>query len=264
MTEVQVDARPVAVVRIGLGVAVVLNALEVSVILRRVAEGRLRFPVLDWLPAPTSVAVGVYLAVAVVAGAALVVGYRTSVAAALSSALVAWSLLWDQQTYSNHRVLFMLMTAYLVFARSDAVWSVSRRAHRDLVSWWPQLLMMTQLSACYLFAALSKLNGVYLPGNAFDVWLRVDVPDPLLPFLAIGSIVTELLLAVGLWFGPTRYVAAAAGIGLHLSIVLLMNNDNVVLFAFACACVPAYGLFLTRPAMRPARESESQVAAEVS
>ena len=185
---------------------------------------------------------------AALAGCALVVGYHAASAAAVSSFLGVAALLWDQQTYSNHRVLVTLLVTLLVFARSDTALSVMRpRVRADLVPWWPQLLMMTQLSACYLFAALSKTNPTYLDGGPFAIWLWAPLPAALLPVVAVSSVLTELFLAVGLWFRATMYVAAAAGVALHVSIVVGMRTDNIVLFAFAMASVPVYGLFLTRP-----------------
>ena len=249
LTDIRVDPRPVAVVRASLGIAVVLNAIEVSRILHRVADGRLRFPVLESLPAPSDPAVAVYLVLAVLAGVAVTIGFQTVAAAVTTTVLNIAVLVWDQQTYSNHRFLVTVLVVYLIFARSDNAWAVSRRG-AELVPWWPQLLMMTQLSICYFFAALAKVNPTYLPGDVFTSWLWVDVPKEVLPVLAVGSVLTEFFLAFGLWFRRTRYAAAAAGLALHLSIVMLMAEDNVVLFAFAVACVPIYGLFLTRPSMR--------------
>jgi hypothetical protein len=249
LTDIRVDPRPVAVVRASLGIAVVLNAIEVSRILHRVADGRLRFPVLESLPAPSDPAVAVYLVLAVLAGVAVTIGSQTVAAAVTTTVLNIAVLVWDQQTYSNHRFLVTVLVVYLIFARSDNAWAVSRR-DAELVPWWPQLLMMTQLSICYFFAALAKVNPTYLPGDVFTSWLWLDVPKEVLPVLAVGSVLTEFFLAFGLWFRRTRYAAAAAGLALHLSIVVLMAEDNVVLFAFAVACVPIYGLFLTRPSMR--------------
>jgi hypothetical protein len=251
VTDVRVDPRPVAIARIGLGLAVVISALEVSVILLNVAQGRLRFPVYAWLPAPTEAAVTVYLALAVSAGLALAVGYRAAAAAGVSAGLGVVALLWDQQTYSSHLLLITLLVTYLAFAQSDTRWSAWRaRPRRELVRWWPQLLMMTQVSVCYLFAGLSKVNGTYLDGGPLGLWLWVAVPAGLLPVMAVASVLTELFLAVGLWLRPTRLVAAGAGLALHVSIVIGMAADNLVLFAFALACVPTYALFLTRPSLR--------------
>ena len=249
LTDIQVDPRPVAVVRASLGVAAIINAVEVSRILRGVAGGRLRFPVVESLPSPSSAAVAAYLMLAIVAGLALTVGFHTLTAAVTTTVLSVTALMWDQQTYSNHRLLVTLLVAYLAFAKSDRAWALSRR-NGGLVPWWPQLLMMTQLSICYFFAAFAKINPVYLPGDAFTQWLWLDLPEAMLPVIAVASIATEFFLAFGLWFRSTRYAAAAAGLALHVSIVVLMADDNLVLFAFALACVPIYGLFLTRPSLR--------------
>lgn len=263
VTELRVDPRPVAAVRIGLGIAAMISALEASAILMRVAEGRLRFPLVAWLPAPTEAAVTAYLAVGLCAGMALAVGYRAAAAAAISASLGVVALVWDQQTYSSHRLLITLVAAYLVVARSDSVWSLwrGRPDQHVRVPWWPQLLVMSQVSACYLFAGLSKINGLYLGGEPFAAWLWLSLPSALLPVIAVGSVLTELFLAVGLWFRATRWVAAAAGVALHLSIVVLMRNDNVVLLAFALASVPSYALFLWRPSLTSEPSSQGPVPA---
>lgn len=248
LMDLRVDPRPIAVVRIGLGLALVSNALESWVILHRVEE-RMRIPVVGWMPAPTGSAIDVFVVLAVLAGVAVTVGFFVAGAAAVSTLLGTWVFLWDQQMYSNHRVLITLLVAYLVFAESDTRWALRHRTEGiATVRWWPQLLMMTQLSTCYFFAAVSKINPEFLPGDLFATWLRWPLPDRLYPLVAIGTIVTELFLAFGLWWRRTRVIAAVAGVALHVSIVVGMAEQTVPLTAFALACVPVYGLFLTRPA----------------
>jgi hypothetical protein len=242
------DPRPIAIVRIALGVAVVSNALETSVVLQRVVDGRIRVPVLESLPAPTSFAVQLCAALGVLAGVALAVGFFAAPAAIAATALNLWVFLWDQQTYSNHRVLVTLLVAYLVFAESDTRWAVRRRSPQAAtVRWWPQLLMMTQISTCYFFAAVNKMNPAFLAGDMFETWLRWPLPDRLYPLMAVATVLTELFLAVGLWLRQTRVIAAAVGVALHVSIVVGMAEQTVPLTAFALACVPVYSLFLTRP-----------------
>jgi hypothetical protein len=244
----RVDPRPIAIVRIALGMAVISNALEAAVALQRVVDGRIRVPVLVWLPAPTGLAVQLCAALGVLAGVALAVGFFAGTAAVTATALSVWVFLWDQQTYSNHRVLVTLLVAFLVFAQSDARWAVRRRtAPLATVRWWPQLLMMTQLSTCYLFAAANKVNPDFLSGDLFATWLRWPLPDRLYPLLAVGAVLTEFFLAVGLWWRRTRVIAAVVGVALHVSIVAGMAEQTVPLTAFALACLPVYGLFLTRP-----------------
>lgn len=248
LTEVHVDdPRPIALVRIALGVALLINAVETSVLLSHLADGRLPVPVVEWLPAPTHALVSLYLAVAVLGAVAMVAGFMTSQAAVLSTLLSIWVFLWDQQTYSNHRVLVTLLVAYLVFARSDSTWAVSASRRRGQpVPWWPQLLMMTQLSVCYGFAALSKLNPVFLDGS-LGGQLHWALPHAVLQVMAVATVALELTLAIGLWVRKLRTFVALAGASFHASIVVGMVSQTLPLVAFSLACVPAYWLFLTRP-----------------
>ena len=259
----RVDPRPVAAVRIVLGIVVVLNALETSVVLHHIAEGRIRVPVLDGLPAPTALTVQVCVSLGVLAGVALAAGFFAGPAALAATILNVWVFLWDQQTYSNTRLLGTLLVAYLVFAQSDATWAVRRRPDRiATVRWWPQLLVMTQVSTCYLFAALSKVNPDFVDGGMFAIWLRWPLPDPMYQVMALATIATELFLAVALWWARARVLAVCAGAMLHLSIVVGMKEQTVALAVFGLTCVCTYALFLTRPSgvLGPAAPVDSRDA----
>lgn len=233
-----------AVARIGLGLATILNAVEMYALLSDIAGGMVALPLVDWMPRPTSAATAVYLVAAMAAGLALALGWRAASAAALTTVLNVAVFLWDQQTYSSHRLLATLLVAYLIFARSDAVWSVSRRG--GLVPWWPRLLMMTQLSVCYFFAAASKVSILFLSGAPLAAWVWIPLPWWMFTLMALGTVAVEGFLAFGLWLRRTRKVAVALGLLLHLSIVAMMEDQTWALLSFALACVPLYGLFLTR------------------
>lgn len=237
--------RALAVARIGLGLATVLNAVEMYALLSKIAGGMIALPVVEWMPEPTSAAVGVYLVVAVAAGLALAAGWHGASAAALTTVLNVAVFLWDQQTYSSHRLLATLLVAYLVFARPDATWSVSRRG--GPVPWWPRLLMMTQLSVCYFFAAASKMTLLFMSGVPLSGWVWVPLPWWMFTLMASGTVLVELFLAVGLWMRRTRTVAFVLGGALHLSIVTMMSDQNVPLVSFALTCLSLYPLFLVRP-----------------
>lgn len=247
LTDIQVDPRPVAVVRIALGVVTVLNAVESAGLLHEIARGKLRLPVHDLLPAPTVPAVSAFLVAAVVAGVAIGIGWRTAGAALLATGLNIWVLMWDQQTYSSHRLLMTLLVAYLIFARADAAWSVSRRG--GTAPWWPQLLMMTQLSVCYFFAAVTKVNVLFLSGVPLSLWVWVPLPWWIFTLMAVATVAVELYLAIGLWSPVMRRRAAVVGVLLHTSIVMMMRDETVPLLAFAVTCLSLYWLFLSRPDM---------------
>lgn len=248
----RVDPRPVAVARIGLGVAALLNTLELFVVLTAIASGKLAMPLAEWVPALTPTAVQVLMALGITATVMIIAGIGTAAGCVVYCLTTSVALLWDQQTYSSHQVVVVLLIAYLAFARSDRALSLVRRpGPRPEVPWWPQLLMMTQLSALYLFAGLAKINDIFLSGEPLDGWVRLPLPTWVFPVLAVATVVTEVLvLAVGLWVPRTRVLAAAVGVCLHVGILAMLTDNPLVvlqLTAFAVACVPLYLLFLTRP-----------------
>jgi len=119
----------------------------------------------------------VYLLLAGSAGLAITVGYRVAAAAMVSALFSVGVFLWDQQTYSSHRLLATALVAYLIVARSDAMWSVTsrQRGASASVPWWPAMLMLTQLSTCYFFAAMSKVNPEFLGGQPLQALGSVAV-----------------------------------------------------------------------------------------
>jgi hypothetical protein len=250
LTEIRSDPRPVALARIGVGIAAMLNATEAFWILERVAGGRLAVPVIEGTPVVTMPWLVCGLVVGIAAGLAVTVGWMTAPAAAITALLSAAALLADQQVYSSHRWFATLLMVYLVFARSETAWSVRPRPDRQSIPWWPQLLMMSQLSVLYLFSAISKMNLTFISGAPLSIWVWVDLPWQAFFIAAVLTIAVELILTVGLWFPSSRRLAALLGLGLHLSIVVLMTGETAALIAFAITCVSLYPLFLHRPSFR--------------
>ena len=199
-------------------------------------------PTLPWL-----LPIGV---LAVAAAVAVTIGLKTEWAASVSVAVSVTFLLWDQQTYSSHRLLATLLMTYLIFAKAGTAWSIRPVPGRPSVVWWPQLLMMSQLSVCYLFAALSKMNLVFISGAPLSRWVWIELPRSFYTLTAMATVLVELAIAVGLWFPTSRRVAVVLGLGLHLSIVVLMKEETMALVAFTLTCVSLYPLFLFRPRMR--------------
>lgn len=236
-----------AVARIGLGLATILNAAEMYALLSRIAVGMVALPLVESTPRPTLAAATVYLVVAAAAGLALALGWHAALAAALTTVLNVSVFLLDQQTYSSHRLLTTLLIAYLIFAKSDATWALSRRG--GPVPWWPRLLMMTQLTVCYFFAAASKVSLLFLSGAPLAGWIWVPLPWWMFSLMASGTVLVELFLAVGLWLRRTRRAAFALGGALHLSIVVMMSDQTWALLAFGLSCVSLYGLFASRESM---------------
>lgn len=240
--------RAAAVARIGLGLAGLLNAAEGWTLLTRIADGRLAIPVVDAGPPVQTWSVVALTAVAMLSALAVVLGWRTRAAALVLAGTDVLILLWDQQTYSSHRLLSTILLVLLAFAGSDRTWAVQRSEAE--ASPWPRLLMMSQLSVCYLFAALSKLNVTFLSGAPLHAWLRWDLPVLLTFAMAVGAVLTELTIAICLWSRRFRLLAVALGVLLHVSIVVGLADQTWPLAAFALTCVPLYGLFLTQASGR--------------
>lgn len=253
LIEIRTDPRPVAIARIGVGLATILTSIEAYEILAAISSGKLAMPVLPGVPAPTLPWVVVLVMLTIAAALAVAVGWNTEKAAIVSVVLGIAILLWDQQTYSSHRLLATLLMAYLIFAKAGTEWSVRPIPGRRSVPWWPQLLMMSQLSVLYFFSALSKINVWFISGVPLSRWVWIELPWQLYTVAAVMTIVVELTIAVGLWFRSSRRVAVLLGLGLHVSIVVLMNHDTLALLAFAITCISLYPLFLFRPRMREVR-----------
>lgn len=240
------EGRALALVRMGLGIATILNAGEIYVVLTQIDRGALSMPVIELIPSPSAPALTVYLGLATLCGTAIALGYHVAIAATLSTILSLGAFMWDQQAFSSHRWLGLLMVAYLIWARSDSEWAVTSRSARE-VPWWPRLLMMSQLSVCYFFAAVSKVNAAFLSGVPLAGWTWFPLPVQAFQILAVGAVATELFLAFALWSRRWRRPAALLGVLLHVSILVgLPYTWDLV--AFALTCVPVYLLFLTRPA----------------
>jgi hypothetical protein len=256
----RVDARPLAVARVGIGIAGFLILLELRGTLMSVAAGRMAVPVLSWAPAVSWGLVAVWSSTGVVAAVTLVLGRHSRSAAGVLAAVVALGLLWDQQTYSSHVFLLGLLAGYLSCTDAGAAWSVDarRRGERRSVAFWPQLLIHTQLTAVYLFAGLSKLNADYLSGEPLKGWLPVSLPLRVTASLALLSVLTELFVAAGTWHRVTRPAAFAVGVALHLTIVATLT-PTVPLIAFSLLCVSCYPMFAVTARTSPSPEAAQTV-----
>ena len=242
-------AQAIAVARIGLGVAAALNSAETFVLLSRIADGRVAQPVVGWMPDVTAFGAWVVVALALSSSVLLILGWHGKQAAALYVGSSGWCFLWDQQTYTSHQMLATLLIGYLAFAGPDAAWAV--RPGRSAKHAGADLLMMTQLSACYLFASLSKMHVYFLSGLPLAGWTWPDLPPIVFAAMALGSVVIELFIALALWLPRWRPLAFVGGAGLHLSIPVLMVDQTLPLISFGLTCLCLYPLFWTwRPPVR--------------
>lgn len=243
----------VGVTRVMLGAALAIISLDVAAFFHGLASGKLAYPFIDGVPRPPEWMPNALLGLGWLVALCLVLGLLPHVMAGLGAAVGATTLLWDQQIYSSHLTLLTILLILLVFAGSGRRLAIPRyRQPGDTVPFWPQLLMMTQVSVVYLFAGLSKVQPTFLSGDPLQEWMWPDLPHWVFVVLAWATVVTEVGLAVALWIPRVRVVAAAVGVALHLSIVTLLDGENLWLLAFALTTTAVYPLFLTRPSLREA------------
>jgi hypothetical protein len=257
------DPRPLALARILVGLAAAGFSFEWISVLARAASGKyLAFPVIPGWPAPSPVFVLVLFAVSLVASAGMVLGLAGRIPALLASAATAAVLLSDQQTYSNHLVLLMMLAGFLGMSGAAEAWTVSRAQHPARVPYWPAFLIKAQVTTVYAWTAFAKVNPQYLSGEVLGTYLQpwAPIPDGLLPLAAVLSIMVEAFLAVGLWIAGTRQAAFVAGAALHLGIVFLLQ-DSAPLVGFAALMAAGYVLFSAGeepwPALKRQRSTSS-------
>jgi hypothetical protein len=214
----------------------------------RFARPHWNWSVLEWLPVwgPP-----VCLYVWAVAALALIAGWRPRAAA-----VVAWALslsFYNSNFYlhnSGDRLRHFLLLL-LIFAPSDAAWSVRRRpkglTEPALVSAWPARLLLLQMAVMYFMNGLYKLNGpMWWEGSvmhyvAHDVgwarWSAPAVPYWTTRLLTWTALVWEVGFPAWVMLRRTRTPALLFGVAFHL----------VTFFHLEIAAFPLYALCLYLP-----------------
>jgi hypothetical protein len=237
-------ARPVRFIRVVVGAICLLRSIEEYRVMSRVLKPTLmRFPVFEWVPAPTIRQAAVVLAAWFLAAFAFMIGWKTRIAGLILAATMGYTLILDQQLYFSHLYLLSLIVLPLTLAE------IGRPGESQSVWRWPILLLQIQLSIVYFFAAVTKLNSVYLNGYMLGAMMRADLQPVIsyphvLPALAIGSIVIELVLAGIFWIPRFRKIGVVVGVLFHLTMVLTLSPGGAGQLAiFAAACIAIYPLY---------------------
>lgn len=240
-----ISPRPLALARILVGLVALTFTFEWIRVLLRVSSGNyLTLPVIEGIPSPGHEIVLALFAVSLSGSAAMILGLAGRVPAIMVAATAATVLLLDQQTYSNHMVLLMMLALFLGMSGSHCAWSLSRSAHKTDVPYWPAFLIKSQISILYAWTAIAKINSQYLSGEVLSTFMQpwMPVPDEFLPAAAILSVMTEAFLAVALWIPQTRKIAFLVGGGLHIGIVVALDSP-APLVGFGLLMLSAYVLF---------------------
>jgi len=212
-------------------------------------------PYAAWYPElPRPLYMGL-LALGVVAAVAMSLGLLTRVATATTFGVVTYNLFLSTTHFHSNRAYLVIVLATLAVAPCGRELSVDAwlRARRGWPALdprspaWPLWLLRFEAAAVYGASGLSKLvDGDWFGGTV--TWHRmVQVRDQLeaspLPGWAVSLladrsfhtyaakviVLTELFIAVGLWWQGTRYAAVWVAIAFHLAIQL---TASVQIFSF--------------------------------
>jgi hypothetical protein len=259
-------ARPLGIARIVFGVAAMLKGWNMREVFGPlVGPEPLHIPYWAVLPSPGFELAFVLFVVWLSAAALFTVGWGTKWAGSVLTLTVGVSFVLDQQIYANHLYLLLITSLLLTVTDSGSAYALDSRrtGGRSTVEAWQPLLLRAQLTIVYGFAAVAKLNSVYLSSEVLRVYVRHlgpygfpeawREPTVLVP-LAVLSIAAEGFLAAGLWWRRTRLAAVAIGVLFHAAIVATMTA-RVPLLIFGLTMFALYAAFYTRPVTPSAQVS---------
>ncbi len=247
----------VGLVRVLVALAALAELLQLVPAILRVSDPDiLRAPVLPGLVEQSPIVLAVAGSVWAASGFAFLLGWKTRTAGILLVGAMVAVVLTEQQLYSNHLYLQLLICCLLVAADSGAHFSLdSRSGPPRKTPEWPLFLMRLQLSIVYVFAALSKVNDVYLSGvmvastfrynGAFSVPWVFASPLVAVP-LSWMTIILEMYLALAIWSARSRPFVFVLGFGLHAAF-LLMLNGAAGFAIFGVTMLALYLPFMDRP-----------------
>ena len=201
-------------------------------------------PYAAWYPElPEAVYVGL-LGLAAAAAVAMSLGFLTRLATATTFAIVAYNLFLSTTHFHNNRAYLLIVLGVLTVAPcgrelSLDAWVRRRRGRPALdrsAPAWPLWLLRFECAAVYGASGFSKLVDPDWFGGTVT-WQRVvrardqlegwPLPDWAVSALTDRSfhtgaakliVLTELFIAVGLWWRSTRYAAVWVAVAFHLSI----------------------------------------------
>jgi hypothetical protein len=201
-------------------------------------------PYVAWYPdLPRAVYVGL-LWLAAVAAVAMTLGFLTRIATAATFAIVAYNLFLSTTLFHNNRAYLVIVLGVLAVAPcgrelSLDAWLRHRRGLPALdprAPAWPLWLLRFECAAVYGASGMSKLVDPDWFGGTVS-WQRVmqardqfgDWPIPGWAMSVLTDrgvhtgaakliVLTELFIAVGLWWRGTRYAAVWVAVVFHVTI----------------------------------------------
>jgi uncharacterized membrane protein YphA (DoxX/SURF4 family) len=217
-------------------------------------------PYAAWYPeVPDALYVGL-LWLAAAAAVAMALGFLTRLATATVFVIVAYNLFLSTTHFHNNRAYLLIVLALLAVAPcgrelSVDAWVRRRRGRPALdrsAPAWPLWLLRFECAAIYMASGLSKLVDPDWFGGTVT-WQRVmqardqldelPLPDWAMSVLTDRSfhtgaakiiVLTELSIAVGLWWRGTRYAAVWVAVAFHVAIEV---SASVQVFSYLAIAV---------------------------
>ena len=244
-----VNARAVAVARIGVGLgAIAKGAIEHETLIRIASPQYVAVPYVDAAPPLTAAAVAALMVVWYSSAALFTIGLFTRAAGLVLTLVLGVTLLADQQLWSNNLYLLFWSVLLLSLARPGSALSVDARGKEVAEApYWPVLLLKYLVSVMYLFAGLSKVNPQFLSGEILSTqmmgaWL---LPTWVIVALSVATVALEISLPFLLWSVRWHHHAIAAGFLLHASFpVMLFGDLSFELSVFSLISISSYVFFL--------------------
>lgn len=287
-----VGTRPIAMVRIAVGLVafVQLRPVALDALRGRTFHDRFFDPFLEPIPTLPPVAYTIVTVTGAIAAVAMAVGLVTRWATAATTLAVGAHLVSATAHLHNNRAYLFAVLVGLSLAPAGRSWSIDRwlAARRggepppEQMAGWPVWLIRFECSLVYAASGFSKLvdpdwfGGTVTWGRTVtqEALVRASaLPDGLQDLLldrsfhsvaAKAIVLTELAIATGLWWRPTRWWAVMVAVAFHVSIEL---SASVETFSYlAIGVLPVWignGLDDAAPTPRWLRASYRALAATV-
>jgi uncharacterized membrane protein YphA (DoxX/SURF4 family) len=257
-----VSMRALALLRVAAGPVVLLHLRP---FLSDALDGRIyrdafHEPYAAWYPeVPREVYVGLLLLVAA-AAVAMSLGLLTRLATTTTFVIVAYNLFLSTTHFHNNRAYLVIVLGLLAVAPCGRELSVDawlrRRRGRPVLDpsapAWPLWLLRFECAAIYGASGLSKLvdpdwfggtvtwQRVVRSRDQFDGWPLPDWAWSVLTDRGFHTgaakmiVLTELFIALGLWWPRIRYAAVWVAVGFHVTIEV---SASVQVFSYLAIAV---------------------------
>jgi hypothetical protein len=158
-------------------------------------------------------------------------GVATRIAVPIVALLYGWFYFASQFDSYQHHYLVAIVLAIASFVP----WSRDDHAPRTPLRSWALRLLLVQLAIVYFWAAISKLDTLWLDGTTLERQLTGGMRSVVgssigFAAAAVITVVVELALAGTLWIRRTWFVAAPLGILFHVGIIA--SGLEIGLFAY--------------------------------